>query len=137
MISDYIKGLQAGQGVNRSLKTMHSFAVNGKFTGTLPTATGKRAEYSLTMIRSQEHLMQVLNVAASASYSGVFTASASAEFMGKSSLSRYSTYIVAKCVVQYPTQTIERPQITQEVINEAKQLTKEEFTRKYGTEQKC
>lgn len=134
MISDYIKGLQPGQGVNLALRTMHNFAVDGEFKGTLPTATGKRAEYSLTVVRSQDQLMQTLNVAGSVSYSGVFTASASAEFLGKSSLSRYSTYIVAKCVVQYPTQTIERPQIMQEVISEAKQLTKDEFTQKYGTE---
>ena len=134
LTSEYLAGLQPGQGVNVSLKTMHNFAITGEFKPTVPTASGRKTQYHLSIIKSSEDLIKTLSVSGSASYADVFSASVSAEFTQQSSLNQYKTFVVAKCIVSYPSQTIERPQITQAVVDEAKNLTKDQFTKKYGTE---
>jgi hypothetical protein len=131
---EIVTGLQPGQGVNVDLKTSHGFAVDGEFTLTLPTAAGVTVVYTLTVVRTADDLMKTLSVSANVSYAGIFSASASADFNSMSSFSKYSTFVVAKCVVSLPSQTISRPSINPKVIEQAKNMTRDEFAQQYGTE---
>jgi hypothetical protein len=134
-IDSYIPGVEAGQGVNLALKTTHGVAIKDRdLKPPIPPATGVDSEWYLAVIDSSESLMSAFSLSGKISYSGLFSASAAAEFLSQSNFSRYHTYVLARCIVGAPDQIISDPQIKDTVLAEAKTMTKEAFNQVYGTE---
>ena len=132
--NEVLPGIQAGQGVNLALGTTHNTAVTGTFQPSVPGASGLDVDYSLTVLKSTDDMVRALSVSASLSYSSIFfSAGATADFFQRSSVSRYTTYVLAKCTVTLPPQSIPRPKIDPAVITAAQSLSKDEFCRIYGT----
>jgi hypothetical protein len=131
--SEYIPGLRVGQGVNVELGTTHGSSVEGTLTPSV-AETGQEVEYALTVLTSSEAVAKAFSLNAEFSYSGLFTASASAKFVTESKVSRYRTYVMARCIVRQPVETIELPKLREEAKEVAKTSTRERFTEVYGTE---
>jgi hypothetical protein len=131
----YLDSLGPGQGVNSVLKTSHNFAVEGQFQTAVVEAAGIFVDYALEVITSTEEVASVFNRSATFGFTSVFfSASASAEFINRSRFSRYRTYVVARCRVEFADTRLVDIRFKPEVRDEARKLTRDEFERLYGTE---
>ena len=134
-VDSYLPGLSVGQGANLALKTEHGTAVEGDLGDAVPGVGGIDVAYQLTVIRSDEQLLEAFNLSASAGFSGLFLdASTSDHFLNQSSYSRYRTYVVARCIVSLPDRSIRDPKLKAEARALAERKTKDYFTKIYGSE---
>lgn len=129
-----IQGISPGQGANPDLSTLHGTAI--EYDGlSSPIGTGQSVNFYLQVVTTNEEMLSALSVTANASYaSAVFSGNASAQFLSNRSVSRYSTFVVARCVVNNPEQVITNPRPKLDVDDWRQQHSKADFQRLYGDE---
>jgi hypothetical protein len=134
MEKQLIQGISPGQGANPDLGTLHGTAIEFESLSS-PIGTGQRVNFHLQVVTTNEEMMSALSVTANVSYSSaVFSGNASAQFLNNRSVSRYSTFVVARCVVKNPEQVITGPRPKAEVDEWRQQHSKADFQKLYGDE---
>ncbi|MFO7663451.1 MAG: hypothetical protein R6X18_12775 [Chloroflexota bacterium] len=134
MEKQLIQGISPGQGTNSDLGTLHGTAIEFDSLSS-PIGTGQSVNFHLQVVTTNEEMISALSVTANASYSSaVFSGNASAQFISNRSVSRYSTFVVARCVVKNPEQVITTPRPRENVDKWRQQHSKADFQKLYGEE---
>ncbi|MCC6315535.1 MAG: hypothetical protein IT337_16170 [Thermomicrobiales bacterium] len=94
---------EIGMGFNSESGLAVGAALEGFTVGPDPAASGQEVLASITIVNSQEELMDRLGMSfeAQGRY-GFYSASAKAEFAESSKFNSMSTFLVARCIVQNP-----------------------------------
>jgi hypothetical protein len=134
MEKQLIQGISPAQGANPDLGTLHGTAVEFDSLSS-PIGTGQSVNFHLQVVTTNEEMLSALSVTANVSYSSaVFSGNASAQFLSNRSVSRYSTFVVARCVVKNPEQVISNPRPRAAVDEWRQQHSKADFQKLYGDE---
>lgn len=131
--SEYVAGLELGQGVNVEQWTLHGKAITGDEAPAIDHAQGLQVSFDLRVLRSHEEVTSTFALSAEVSYGGLFSASISASFLNSSKVSRYRTYVLAKCVVRLPETIIRNVRLTDEAAALAPTIDRDAFIKVYGT----
>lgn len=131
--SDYLSGLREGQGVNVDQQSVHGKAVEGKFSPTISSASGVTIIYDLKIATSHEEIVNALTISGEVRYSGLFSAGVKADFLQSSKVSRYRTFVIARCTVRLPDDSIDHPVLLEDVRKYAATVSRDRFVKTYGT----
>jgi len=128
---ELLHALPLGAGFNSDQLTTHNTAVTGD-PGPPTSADGVTSEFTLNIINSTSDIESTFSVGAKFSYAGVFDASATASFLNTSKFSQFSTYVVAKNIVQLTPTVLLNTKLKDEARNDAKRLGRQNFEQIYG-----
>ncbi|MBF0422966.1 MAG: hypothetical protein HQL73_08240 [Magnetococcales bacterium] len=131
-----ITGLSYGQGCDLKLHSSHGTAL--EYDGLVQTGgPGQSTYFDLRVINSVKEFSSAINVGIEGSFAGIFSGSASANFVEESSLNIFSTFVMVKCIVLNAPHRIRNPRPIKEVNEWIADHTQEEFEEKFGREYLC
>jgi len=137
----YIKPFPAlliGRGCDTLSSVAHATAIKFSPLQSLANVDGQTAILSIGIIKSSKELAEQLDVVAGLdmSYSGIFSASASANFVQSRTVNTYKTYALVKINVQNPEQVITEPRLSETAEEILLNVDKgwEKFRQIYGEE---
>jgi microcystin-dependent protein len=130
MEGELLKGMDLGIGCDYQLGVIHGSAL--EHDGSKDVGGGQVVEFGLKVITSSEELAKSLEASSNVSYSGVFSATASAKYFSESAVSKYHTYVVAKCIVKNPVQLLKNPKPKKEVNEWITSNNQSDFDKLYG-----
>lgn len=126
--------LAFGRGYDVATNTAHARAVDFDEPQILGGATGQIIDGEITIITSNSQLAKKLNITASGSYSGLFSASVEANYLSKQEINKYSTHVMTRVRVTNPSMVIGDPRLRPEAKALLIERGWEAFIKTYGTE---